>query len=38
MDFEKRIGTDFDSVSQRLVDNYIATQPDFMPIPSEVRG
>jgi hypothetical protein len=38
MDFEKRIGTDFDNVSQRLVYNYIATQPDFRPIPSEVAS
>jgi len=34
MDFANRIGTDFDNVSQRLIYNYIATQPDFRPIPS----
>lgn len=34
MDFENRIGSDFDNVSQRLIYNYIATQPDFRPIPS----
>jgi hypothetical protein len=38
MDFEKRIGTDFDNVSQRLVYNYIATQPDFRPVPSDVAS
>ena len=34
MDFENRIGADFGNVSQRLVYNYIATQPDFRPIQS----
>jgi hypothetical protein len=38
MDFENRIGTDFDNVSQRLVYNYIATQPDFRPIPSDAAS
>ncbi len=38
MDLRNRIGTDFDNVSQRLVYNYIATQPDFRPIPSEVAS
>ena len=38
MDLRERIGTDFDNVSQRLVYNYIATQPDFRPIPSEVAS
>ena len=36
MDFENRIGADFGNVSQRLVYNYIATQPDFRPIQSKV--
>lgn len=35
MDFENRIGADFDNVSQRLVYNYIATQPDFRLVPSD---
>ncbi len=38
MDFENRIGTDFDNVSQRLVYNYIATQPGFRPIPSDAAS
>jgi hypothetical protein len=38
MDFENRIGTDFDNVSQRLVYNYIATQPDFRSIPSDAAS
>jgi len=38
MGFENRIGTDFDNVSQRLVYNYIATQPDFRSIPSGVAS
>jgi hypothetical protein len=38
MDFENRIGTDFDNVSQRLVYNYIATQPDFRLIPSDAAS
>ena len=38
MDFENRIGSDFDNVSQRLVYNYIATQPDFRPVPSGVAS
>lgn len=38
MGFGNRIGTDFDNVSQRLVYNYIATQPDFRPVPSEVAS
>jgi hypothetical protein len=38
MDLCKRIDADFDNVSQRLVYNYIATQPDFRPIPSEVAS
>ncbi len=38
MDFENRIGADFDNVSQRLVYNYIATQPSFRPIPSAVAS
>ena len=38
MDFENRIGTDFDNVSQRLVYNYIVTQPDFRPVASEVAS
>lgn len=38
MDLRNRIGTDFDNVSQRLVYNYIVTQPGFRPIPSEVSS
>jgi hypothetical protein len=38
MNFEKRIGTDFGNVSQRLVYNYIATQPDFRPVPSDMAS
>ncbi|HNT77439.1 MAG TPA: hypothetical protein PKH77_20695 [Anaerolineae bacterium] len=38
MDFENRIGADFDNVSQRLIYNYIATQPDFRPIPSDAAS
>jgi hypothetical protein len=38
MDIENRIGTDFDNVSQRLVYNYIATQPDFRPVPSDAAS
>ena len=38
MDFENYIGADFDNVSQRLVYNYIATQPDFRSIPTVYRG
>lgn len=38
MDFENRIGADFDNISQRLVYNYIATQPDFRPIPSDAAS
>lgn len=38
MDFENRIGTGFDNVSQRLVYNYIATQPDFRPVPSDAAS
>jgi hypothetical protein len=38
MDFENLIGTDFDNVSQRLVYNYIATQPDFRSIPSDAAS
>jgi len=38
MDFENRIGTDFDNVSQRLVYNYITTQPDFRPVPSDAAS
>jgi hypothetical protein len=38
MDFENRIGTDFDNVSQRLLYNYIATQPDFRSIPSDAAS
>jgi hypothetical protein len=38
MDFGNRIGTDFDNVSQRLVYNYIATQPDFRSIPSDAAS
>jgi hypothetical protein len=38
MDFENRIGTEFDNVSQRLVYNYIATQPEFRPIPSDAAN
>ena len=38
MDFENRIGTDFDNVSQRLVYNYIATQPAFRPVPSDAAS
>ncbi|MCU0520647.1 MAG: hypothetical protein MUF84_08150 [Anaerolineae bacterium] len=38
MDFENRIGTDFDNVSQRLTYNYIATQPDFRPVPSDAAS
>jgi hypothetical protein len=33
-----RIGNDFDNVSQRLVYNYIATQPDFRPVPSDTAS
>ncbi len=38
MNFENRTGTDFDNVSQRLVYNYIATQPDFRPTPSDAAS
>lgn len=38
MHFENRIGADFDNVSQRLVYNYIATQPDFRPVLSGVAS
>ncbi len=38
MDFEKRTGTDFGNVSQRLVYNYIATQPAFRPVLSDVAS
>jgi hypothetical protein len=38
MDFEKRIGFDFDNVSQRLVYNYIATQPNFHTVPSDAAS
>jgi hypothetical protein len=38
MDLAKRIGTDFDNVSQRLLYNYIATQPDFRPVPSDAAS
>jgi hypothetical protein len=38
MDFENRIGTDFDNVSQRLIYNYIATQPDFHPVLSDTAS
>ncbi|HPT97394.1 MAG TPA: hypothetical protein PLU39_05945, partial [Armatimonadota bacterium] len=36
--FGNRIGSDFDNVSQRLVYNYIATQPDFRPVPSKIAS
>ena len=38
MDSVNRIGTDFDHVSQRLVYNYIATQPDFRSISSDAAS
>lgn len=38
MDFDNRIGTGFDNVSQRLVYNYIATQPAFRPVPSDAAS
>ena len=36
--FGNRIGSDFDNVSQRLVYNYIATQPDFRLFPRRSRA
>ncbi len=38
MNFENRIGSDFDNVSQRLVYNYIATQPELRPVPSDAAS